>query len=119
MQSIEELLKEKENKKSRFNSERQEVTSQIYELYKLDTKRQNYKRYLKWLWENKKEKSNKMITEFKGTKYYIEPKKIRSFCFLISHIKTKDLYYLLSIGKDKLNRKENFGGWLHGEINKK
>lgn len=108
-----------EKKANTPRSERAELLGQIYEKYRASNKTQNHKRYVKWLAENKFKHSEQKVVEFKKTKICLKARTIKSFAIMLAHIPTKDLYYILSIAKDKENRNENFGGWLMGEIYKK
>jgi len=110
-----ELLKPKDNT-PKFRSERGEVLDEVYGFYRESTRKENWKRYVKWLRENRYKASPLKIQEFKKTKIHLKTRSIKSFCVMLAHIPTKDLYYILSIGRDKSNRKENFSGWLMGEI---
>lgn len=106
------------NKKT---SERAEIIKEIYEIYisKKQTnhrKKANWKRYIIWLKKNKIPDSKENQNKFRRSKEFIKTRDIKSFCFLLSHIKTKDLYYILSVGKDMENRDQNFSGYLLGNI---
>ncbi len=115
MESLAEILsKKKEVKKSR--SERAELIGEIYDYYVLDTKKQNWKRYVKWLKENKTKNTKEAVLQFKKTKTFLKTRDMRGFCFLLSHIKTQDLYYVKSVMKDKKQRGENFSGWLFSSL---
>lgn len=102
-------------------SERSELVGQLYDFYLRDNKIQNWKGYIKWLKENKLKDTPKEREKFKKTKGsgYFTPPKIESFAWLISHIPTGDLYYLVSIAKDKENRKESFARWLYWSLKAK
>ena len=107
--------------KTKLN-ERQDVLSQIYECYlasKNHRKIANWKRYVAWLKLSRIPNSEKAQSKFKKSKEFIREYKPATLAYKLSHIKTKDLYYILSIGKDMVNRKENFGGWLLGSIKTK
>ena len=70
-----------------------------------------WKNYIAWLKQNRFKHSRDTVEEFKK----IAPKEIsvKSFCsFWLGHLKTEDLYYLLSIAKDKEQRGESFNKWL-------
>lgn len=97
--------------KPTFKSERSECLSQLYQFYEKDYKIQKWKDYIAWLKANRKKHTPDSIREYN----VIHHKKItlKSFCsFWLGHIPTDDLYYLLSIAKDKDNRKESFNRWL-------
>ena len=66
-------------------SERAELISQIYKLYSDD---------------------------FVPTPKYKKPMPVRFICVKLSHIPTKDLYYVLSVCRDKYNRGERVGSYL-------
>lgn len=123
MESISDLLKnsfvKKLDKKSSDRSERSSLLTEIYEHYKLSTRKQNWKKYILWLRANKVKHTPQRIIEFKKQKEHIKTRSISSFCVMLAHIPTSDLYHTLSIAKDKDNRNENFSGWLLGEIYKK
>lgn len=118
MPSISEILSElaKPKTKPKPPSERADVLSQIYPIYRESTKIENWKRYIKWLKENRFKNSTDKIAEFKKTPTHLKTRTTKSFAIMLAHIPTKDLYYILSVAKDKSNRKENFSGWLMGEI---
>lgn len=97
----------------RSRSERAELLGQLYTFYQKDYKKQTWKTYVTWLKENKKKHSKDMMEVFKKTKSYYPIIKEKSFfSYWIGHVPTRDLYYLLSIAKDKDNRRESFNKWL-------
>lgn len=102
-----------------FKSERAEIIDQLYIFYQTSTKKENWKRYIKWLKQNKFKASPLKIQSFKKTTNHLKTRTIKSFCVMLAHILTGDLYYLLSVAKDKDKRGENFSGWLMGEVYKK
>lgn len=97
-------------------SERAEIIKELYEMYEADNKKQNWLSYRKTLREKELKDSNEERTKFKKTKLYFKTKSVKSFCFFISHIPTKDLYYLSSEAKDRANRKQSFVKWLFWSI---
>lgn len=111
MQSIGNSLKTYENKKTKI-SERAEVIKSIYELYSSDKqtelrRKENWKRYCKFCRKNKLSHSNENVALFKKQKEFIKKKTVKEVCILLSHIPTKDLYYVLSTAKDDFNRNKN------------
>lgn len=95
--------------KSKKLTERAEILKEIedlcYSKEQIDiVKKANWKNYIQYLKDNKYRNSNEKIILFKKTKKYT--KKIKIWFFL-SHIPTKDLYFILSVVKDKVNRREN------------
>lgn len=120
MQSISDLLKNRQikNKKS---SERAEVIKEIYAIYTSPLQRkkrkiENWKRYVNWCKVNKKENSTENQNKFRKTKFFLKEYPVKTICYFISHIPTKDLYYLKSIAKDMENRQENFSSYLLSSI---
>lgn len=114
MKTLQELLKEKELEfqGKKFRSQRAELLGELYEGYKKDNKIQNWKNYISWLKKNHIKHSRDSISKFKKEKEYFKQMPIKTFAFFISHIPSNDLFYLVSIMKDKLNRKESFCKWL-------
>lgn len=47
-----------------------------------------------------------------GVYHLIEEWNVTTFSVKISHIKTHDLYYILSVARDKENRCQPIGAWL-------
>jgi len=115
----EDKFKQEQKLRVNIKSERVDVLSQIYPIYRESTKVENWKRYIKWLKENRFKNSTDKIAEFKKTPIHLKTRTTKSFAIMLAHIPTKDLYYILSVAKDKSNRKENFSGWLMGEVYKK
>lgn len=126
MLSIAELIQQKiQNlgKKEKQLNERQTLIKELYEVYALENKYENYYRYLRWLGKRPKTKEN--ATEFTKVKLPIEKKYIKPFtssyfAIRLSHIPTKDLYYLTSIERDSVNRKgysrSSFTKWLFSSL---
>jgi len=123
---IAELIQQKiQNlgKKEKQLNERQTLIKELYEVYALENKYENYYRYLRWLGKRPKTKEN--ATEFTKVKLPIEKKYIKPFtssyfAIRLSHIPTKDLYYLTSIERDSVNRKgysrSSFTKWLFSSL---
>lgn len=126
--SIAELIQQKiQNlgKKEKQLNERQTLIKELYEVYLLENKVENYCRYLHWLKKEKKPKTKETAEEFKKVKLPIEKKYIKPFtssyfAIRLSHIPTKDLYYLTSIERDSVNRKgysrSSFTKWLFSSL---
>ena len=105
--------------KSKHRSQRAEIISEIFDIYtsQRDLRRkENWKRYVAWLKQYHRVTSKESENLFKKTKQYIKEMDIKRFCVLISHIKTDDLYYLLSVAKDMNNRNQPFGAYLISSI---
>lgn len=116
MQQINNLLKLPEQKKVR--SQRADVLSQIIEVYRdpkedISRKRLNMsifiayckKYHLRW-------KDQSTQTEFKRSKIYLKPLTDTRIAVALSKLNLKDLYYVLSVCKDRLNRSENVGAYI-------
>lgn len=106
--------------KTTAKSQRNDLMNQIYSFYLTDQERVHNKKYrLKlyqvWLKENKYRHTMERALEFKKTKTYkntkgFTPKTMA--CFFLSHVKTKDLFYVLSVAKDKYMRNESVGMYI-------
>lgn len=98
-------------------SERAELLGQIYEHYEKSWKKNTWTNYIKWLKEQKKKNTKDNQALFKKSKSYFKKDTIKTFCsFRLGHVKTNDLYYILSQAKDKDNRGENFNLWLFANL---
>lgn len=98
-------------------NQRRSLFRDLYPYYERDWKRQTWKTYNTWLRANRMKHSSVNQAAFKKTKLYfpkITPASLASFW--LCHMKTEDLYYLISIAKDKENRKESFNRWLFWSI---
>lgn len=116
MVSIGEILLAIGNTEKKFKSERAEIISELYDMYKRDNKKQNWLNYVRHLKANRIKDSKETRTKFQSSKMFFKEKSIQSFCFFLSHIPTKDLYYLTSEARDKFNRGESFVKWLFWSI---
>lgn len=95
----------------KFKSQRSEYLSELYQFYEKDYKIQMWKDYVAWLKTNRKKHSKSTIEEYKVI--HFKRISLKTFCsFWLGHIPTDDLYYLISIAKDKDNRGESFNRWL-------
>lgn len=119
--SIQSLLQGKTIEKLNKTSERSENMKELYSLYcspsqQLMRKKENWARYISWLKENRVKHTHESVKKFrkikKGQNKFIEQVGLPSFCFLTSHIKTSDFYYVLSVARDKQHRGESIGAWL-------
>ena len=102
-------------------SERSEVIGKIYELYTSGTekelrRKENWKRYVQWLKANRRKHDNHAVSDFKKNKAFLRELDIKKFCYFTSHLKLDDLYYVLSICKDKVNRSESIGVYLYTQV---
>lgn len=98
-------------------SERATLFKELYSYYEDSYKKNSWSNYIGWLKENHIKHSKDSVEQFKKTKLHRKQIDIKSFCsFWLGFIKTKDLYYLISIAKDKQNRNENFNKWLFWAI---
>jgi len=131
MLSIQEIIKQKIEdlgKKEKHLNQRQSLIKELYEVYELENKVENYCRYLYWLKKNKKVKNSETVKEFQKEKLpidkkYIKPNTPSYFAIRLSHIKTEDLYYLISMKNDYKNRnkyqRSAFTKWLFFSIKAK
>jgi len=101
-------------------SERIDILKQIYSFYdteqeKIHTKKSNWKRYVQYLKSNKIHDSKEEQIKFKKSKMFLRKITDKSMAsFWLSHIPTKDLYYVLSVVKDKTFRNESVGAYIGG-----
>lgn len=94
-------------------NQRRSLFRDLYPYYERDWKRQTWKNYQTWLRTNRLKDSKENQAKFKKSKMFyakVTPASLASFW--LSHMKTEELYYLISIAKDKENRKESFNRWL-------
>lgn len=106
-----------EVEKPKFRSERSELFNELYSYYEKSYRKNCWSDYITWLKKNKFKHSKEKIAEFKKSKDFRKKISIKSFCsFWLSFVKTNDLYYLISIAKDKDQRGENFNKWLFWAI---
>lgn len=130
MLSIEDLIKQKienlDKGETLFTKKkRKDLIKELYEVYVLENKFENYFRYRHYLKKNKKINTKEIVEEFKKAKLpqntkYIKPFTDTFFAIRLSHIPTEDLYYLISVEKDIINRKGykkcSFSKWLFFSI---
>ena len=105
---LNKYLEKYEIEKKKTLNERQELLKELYDFYLKHQKISNWKTYRK----NFREDNKKNIDLFMKSKDYYKPMDIKLFCIRIGHIPTQDIYYLISIARDMLNRKTNFNKWL-------
>lgn len=105
------------NKKFVKGSERNDILRQIYSFY--DTQKEditrrkaNWKRYIEFLKENRLSDNTENQTKFKKSKKFIKKITPGTLAYFLSHIPTKDLYYILSVAKDKSFRNESVGSYV-------
>ena len=104
---------------STCRSQRAELFKELYGHYESSYKKSTWTEYRKWLGRNKFKHSTARTAEFRKSKEFRKPIEIKSFCsYWLGFLKTEDLYYLISIAKDKENRGENFNKWLFWAIKK-
>lgn len=101
-----------------FLTKRNEMMKELHEAYLRDKYNSDKINYVRWLKRNKFAPSTENIARWKKSsgefRTPITPKSFASYW--LAHIPTSDLYYLISIAKDKANRKESFNRWLFWAI---
>lgn len=103
--------------KPKFRSQRNELFNELYKYYEKSWKQNTWSNYIKWLKQNKFKNTPEKRNEFKKSKMYFKKDTEKSFCsYRLGFMKTDDLYFLISIAKDKDNRGENFNRWLFWAI---
>lgn len=98
---------------------RNDILKQIYAFYDTQqevvlTKRANWKRYIENLKLRKVKDSIEQQRAFKKSKLFIRKMSPSSMAFFLSHIPTQDLWYVLSVSKDKSFRNESVGAYIMG-----
>lgn len=102
------------NLEKQKGSERNFILKEIEEYYlskqeKNLVKIENWRRYCTWCKMNKKANTPENQELFRRNRSFIRERPLWS---MLWHIKTKDLYYILSVVKDKFNRNESIGAYL-------
>lgn len=120
MLKLEELFKIEEPKKKK-HSQRAQFISEIYDIYISEQqrnfrKRENWKRYITWLKDNRTPDSKENQAKFKKSKSFIKEHSVKTIVFFVSHIPTADLHYILSLAKDMQFRNQNFSSYLLGSL---
>ena len=121
--SIQQLIQNKIEtlgKKEKHLNQRQTLIKELYEVYELENKVENYIRYKHWLKKNKGTPEEFKKAKLPIDKKYIKPNTPSFFAIRLSHIKTEDLYYLISMKNDYKNRnkykRSAFTKWLFYSI---
>lgn len=131
MIGVQDVLKnfqfKEEKKKGRREQERDAPFNELYSLYTSVTQRklrriENWRRYVLWLKSHRIKHTPDSVAKFRKTKKgsklfiqglnFIDEWGVSTFAIKISHIKNHDLYYTLSIARDKDHRGESIGAWL-------
>lgn len=100
-------------------SQRAELFKELYGYYEKSYKKNQLVDYRMWLSSNRYKHNDTRLEQFKKTPYFRKKIEISSFCsYWFGFLKTEDLYYLISVAKDKDNRGENFNKWLFWAIRK-
>lgn len=122
MKSLADIIKEKLDEKQKIEKqERRFLNKQIDDIYhssqeKILRKKENWRRYCAWCKLNKKAHTPENVKEFKKTARkkmqgkYLEEQK--SLWFFTSHMKTQDLYFIISQMKDCLNRGKSASAYI-------
>lgn len=109
---ISEILKNRQIEKLP-RSERADLIGQIYEYYEKSWKKNTWINYISWLKTNRIKNTKENRELFKKSKSFFKKETVKSIAsFRLGHIKTKDLYYILSQAKDMDKRGDNFNKWL-------
>lgn len=118
MLSIADAIKDFQIKEKPKN-QRNDLLKQIYSFYDTEqevvhTKKANWKRYVLHLKENKIKDSQEQQVKFKKSKKFLKKHSPSTIAFFLSHIPTKDLWYILSVAKDRVYRNESVGVYIIG-----
>lgn len=98
---------------------RNDILKQIYAFYDTEqevvlTKKANWRRYIQELKNHAWRDSKEHQQHFKKSKLFINKISPSSMAFFLSHIPTQDLWYILSVAKDKSFRNESVGAYIMG-----
>ena len=98
---------------------RTDLLKQIYSFYDTEqevilTKKANWVRYVANLKLRKVKDSQEQQRAFKKSKLFIRKMSPSSMAFFLSHIPTQDLWYVLSVVKDRSFRNEGVGIYIKG-----
>lgn len=104
----------------KFRSERNSIFNELYSHYEKSYKKNTWASYISWLKANRLKHSREQVEKFKKSSAFRKQITVKSFCsFWLGWMSTQDLYYLVSIARDKENRGENFNKWLFWAIKHK
>lgn len=114
--SIGDLIKIRSPEKIE-KSKRAQTIKEMYSLYDSPSqtrlrKIENWKRYCKWRRNLHLKDTKENQRKFQKDKSFVRWISVDKFCVFISHIKGEDLYYLLSVCKDKYNREQSIGAYI-------
>jgi hypothetical protein len=119
MKSVFELIATPQEKISR--NKRQQIIKEIYDIYssleeRKFRKKENWKRYIKHCKENKVPVSgirdNERIEKFKKNKLFIKDLTSGELAIRLGYLKEKDLFYVLSVAKDRHRCGMPVSAWL-------
>lgn len=104
-------------------SERNEIMQSLYGLYDTEKeavlrKKENWRRYVHWLRKNRFRDTKERQSTFKRSKRFLKKASPKTIAIIVSHIATKDLYYILSVCRDLSNRNKSIGKYLFGLLKK-
>lgn len=121
MQSLSEIVNQKESSPKKKGGERHALLGEIFEIYQSESERtkrkvENWRRYVAWLKSWRIPDSKESRKKFKRTKGFLKELPISGFARFISHIPTQDLYYVVSMSKDTSNRGFSAIAWLFSKI---
>jgi hypothetical protein len=98
-------------------SEREKLLNDLYSLY--DTmqeaqlrKMENIRRYKLWLKERRVKNTKENQEAFMRSRSFCRKIPKSRFWYFVSHIPTKDLYYILSVSRGKFHRGESIGAFI-------
>ena len=114
MERISTLIKDRKQVKG---SERSDVVKQIFIIYTSLTEKKhrkiaNWKRYCSWCKENKYPNTQTSRTLFRRSHNFLKEKGIKEFCIFIAIFDLQQLYYILSVIRDKNNCGEPCSAWM-------
>lgn len=108
-------------KPKRGINERNQLVKEIYQIYscpqeQIRRRTENWKRYCRFCREQGQSNCVSTQKKFKQSRLFLKEVKDKNLAYLLSHIPTKDLYYIKSIMQDKINRSEFASMWLFSSL---
>jgi len=104
--------------------ERSLILNDLYALYtspqekKLRAKA-NWVKYCSWCKEKRLPDSKTNQSFFRRSHHYIKEMPIKTIAILLARLSVTDLFYVLSVAKDKAHRQESVGQFIIGSIKPK
>ena len=121
MQSVSEIVSTTRSQDKTIRSERASILKDLFSLYscpsdRMHRKRENWKRYCEWCRSQKVPDSKMNRQIFRRSWRFVKEMNVKAFCIKLAPLKEPDLYYMLSVARDRSNRGEPVGAWIFSSI---